>query len=413
MRMIVEAYSISNAAAVVSGATIEKKKVTVKDGLVSGENNAGFDVNLGGSSYVYPALINIHDHFRGNYLPRVGPPADKFYLNWGPWDNDLKASGLYKERSNITVEQMYFLSSYKNLFSGVTSAHDHFPHEINDPFIPRLPIRVIKEYTLEHECSSFDLKWGKGIAQEHQWAVERGWPFITHLEEGFDPESMDGVEILERLGCLDNHGVFIHCIGFSDSDIAKVAKAGASVSWCPASNMIMFNTTCKIRKFLAAGINVAIGTDSTHSGSVNTFAEMQYARELYRQMYGEDLSAKTIFQMVTVNPAKAFWMQDRIGTLDKGKSADILVLKATHDDPYEALARAHPEDIQLLTLEGVPILVEESLAGPFGEMLDSGYESVRIGGRKVYVRGAPATLYKAVRKAVGFAKKLDYLPFEP
>jgi len=207
--------------------------------------------------------------------------------------------------------------------------------------------------------------------------------------------------------------VFIHCIGFSDEDIDKVAKAGASVSWCPASNIIMFNVTCKIRKFLAAGINVAIGTDSTHSGSINLLSEMKYARKMYQQMYGEDLSAKTLFQMVTTNPAKAFWMQDRIGTLDEGKYADILVLKAVHDDPYETLAHAGPEDIRLLTMEGEPLLVEEALADPFRDILAKGYETVTIGNRKVFVRGKPAALYRDIRKAVGFAKKLDYLPFEP
>ena len=413
MRTTVGAYSIDNAAAIVSGTTVKRGELCIENGQISGRNGSGPKIDLNGSSFVFPALINIHDHFRGNYLPRVGPTGDNFYLNWGPWDNDLKASGIYKERANISVEQMYFLSSYKNLFSGVVTANDHFPHEINDPFIPQLPIRVIKEYTIEHECSSFDLKWGKGIEIEHKWAVERGWPFITHLEEGFDPESQAGVEILEKLGCLDNHDVFIHCIGFSDEDIAKVAKAGASVSWCPASNILMFNVTCKIRKFLAAGINVAIGTDSTHTGSVNLLAEMKYAREVYRKIYGEDLPAKTLFHMVTTNPAKAFWMQDRIGTLDEGKFADILVLNAIHEDPYEALTRAEPADIRLLTQEGVPLLVEEALAQPFQDILGKGYEKVKIGGRTVFVRGAPATLYKDVRKAIGFAKKLDYLPFEP
>ena len=413
MRTTVEAYSISNAAAVISGSTVERRKLNIEAKNLSGKNGTGPDLDLGGASYLYPALVNIHDHFRGNYVPRVGPSGDAFYLNWAPWDNDLKASPVYKERANITVEQMYFLSSYKNLLSGVATANDHFPHKINAPFLPRLPIRVIGEYTLEHECSSFDLKWGDGIEIEHKRAVERGWPFITHLEEGFDPESQDGVPILERLGCLDNHDVFIHCIGFSDEDIAKVAKAGASVSWCPASNMLMFNVTCKIRKFLKAGINVSLGTDSTHTGSANLLAEMKYARTVYRDMYGEELPAKILFQMVTINPAKAFWMQDRIGTLDSGKSADVLVLNAIHDDPYEALARAEPSDIRLLTLEGVPLLVEEALAKPFQERLAKGYEAIRMGGRKVFVRGNPASLYREVRKAIGFAKKLDYMPFEP
>ncbi|MDP3177089.1 MAG: amidohydrolase family protein, partial [Spirochaetaceae bacterium] len=232
------------------------------------------EVAVGRESFVYPALINVHDHLRGNYLPRVGPPPGSYYENWSYWDADLKSSAVFKERSAVTVAQMYLLGAYKNLFSGVATVNDHFPHELNSEHLQGLPIRAISEYCLAHECSSFELKWGDGLEIEHARAVERGWPFITHLEEGFDPESQDGVGILERAGCLDGRDLLVHCIGFSDEDIRKVKKAQSTVAWCPASNFFMFNVTCKIQKLLRAGVNVALGTDSTHTGSVNIMSEM-------------------------------------------------------------------------------------------------------------------------------------------
>lgn len=403
-------YTIKNADIASGDAVRRRASVSVRGTKLAKGSDTGQSFDLAGASFVYPALINIHDHFRGNYLPRVGPKDDKFYLNWAPWDADLKSSPVFDERSNITVEQMYFLSAYKNLFSGVGTANDHFPHEINGQYLPRLPIRAIEEYTLSHECSSFDLHWGEGIEIEHARAVERDWPYITHLEEGFDPESQDGIGILERLNCLDDHGVFIHCIGFSDEDIAKTARAGASISWCPASNFFMFNVTCKIRKMLKAGINVAIGTDSTATGSPNLLAEMKFAREVYRDMYGEELQAKTLFAMVTANPARAFRMSDRIGALEPGMNADILVLKARKDDAYENLASAAMEDIELLTVDGVPVLAEKR----FESLIPAGaeYEELSIGGRPMFCKGAPLTLYRGIREAVGFKKRLDYLPFD-
>ena len=186
---------------------------------------AKFDISSAdGDLFLYPALINVHDHLRGDYLPRVGPKPGNYYLNWAPWDNDLKSSEVYKERANITIEQSYFLGAYKNLFSGVVTVNDHFPHEFNEEFIPVLPIRVIQNYTLVHECSSYDLKWGEGIEAEHARAVKNNYPFITHLEEGFDEESQRGIEILEELHCLDDYDILIHCIGFSDEDIKKTKK---------------------------------------------------------------------------------------------------------------------------------------------------------------------------------------------
>jgi hypothetical protein len=410
----VDSYSLTGGI-VVTPHRIEKTAGlhVLKDTIASRPNTGAPIIDLGGTSYTYPALINVHDHLRGNYLPRVGPKPGMFYLNWLPWDNDLKASATYTERSNLSVENLYFLSAYKNLFSGVATVNDHFPHELNDELLPRLPVRAFREYCLAHECSSFDLKWGEGIEIEHERAKKLDWPFITHLEEGFDPESQDGVGVLERFGRLDDRCLLIHCIGFSEEDISKVAKAGASVSWCPASNIFMFNVTCKIKKLLAAGVNVAIGTDSTHTGSINLLAEMRYGRETYRKLYGEDLSAKIIVDMVTVNPARAFRLDDRLGSIEEGKSADLLVVKARQDDPYENLVDAAMNDIELLIIAGKPVYGEERFLDLLGGKLPTGYSIVKVSGRRMFVVGDPSSLYAEVRRKVGFKKVLDYLPFEP
>jgi len=371
-----------------------------------------FDVKFGDGFAAFPALINVHDHFNGNYLPKVGPPPGEYYINWSYWEKDLRAADVIKvERAKTTVEERYFLSAYKNIFSGVVTANDHFPHEYNEPFIPRLPMRVIRNYTLSHACSSFDLKWGDGFEIEHARARKSNFPFITHLEEGFDEETQKGIETLEEAGCLDEHTLMIHCIGFSDEDILKVKKAGASVAWCANSNIFMFNVTCKIKKMLEAGINVAIGTDSTATGSVNLLEEMRFGRETYRKMYQEDLPAKTIVNMVTVNPAKAFRMQRETGSLVEGKLADILVVRQRREDPWESLVDARGEDIALLVQDGAPILgdvaYEELFAGR-----GVPYTKVSVRGRQMLVKGDPAGLMERVRMAVGFHKVLDFIPLD-
>ncbi len=371
-----------------------------------------FDIHLGDGYAAFPALINIHDHFNGNYLPRVGPPPGEFYLKWLDWEKDLKNSDLVKvERAKTTTEDRYFLSAYKNLFSGVVTANDHFPHEWNEPFIPRLPMRVIRNYTLAHESSSYDLKWGEGIEIEHARAVKSNFPFITHLEEGFDEESQRGIDILEELGCLDDHTVLIHCIGFSDEDIQKVRKAGAHIAWCPASNVFMFNVTMKVRKMVEAGVNVGLGTDSTATGSINILEEMRFARQTYRRMYGEELPAKTIVNMVTVNPAKAFRMQKETGSLAEGKLADVLVMRQRSDDPWESLVAMKMEDIELLLQDGSPIYGDARHEELFAARAVT-YSKVSVQGRQMLVKGDPVGLMEKVRKAVGFRKVLDFIPLD-
>jgi len=401
-----------------SGSTVVSPEHIIRDGRVKIEKNrirsltdtSKFNVEMESGMLCFPALINVHDHLRGDYLPRIGPQNGDYYLNWSYWERDLRRSAVVAERAKISVEQMYMLSAYKNLFSGVGTVNDHFPHEFNEPLIPMLPIRVINNYTLAHECSSYDLNWGDGIEIEHRRAVERGYPFITHLEEGFDEESQSGVDILEKLGCLDKHDVFIHCIGFSDYDIERVRNAGASVAWCPASNIFMFNVTCKIRKMMVQGINTCIGTDSTATGSVNLLEEIRFAREVYRSMYGEELDARTLVKMVTVNPARAFWMLDKIGSVEAGKYADLLFIRPRTDDPWEALVSTRMEDIALLIQEGDPIYGDGRYEKLFRHR-GCEYTIIDVQGRRMCVKGDPGGLLERVRQAVGFKKVLDYLPF--
>jgi cytosine/adenosine deaminase-related metal-dependent hydrolase len=405
-------YVLANGVIVSPGKKIHTGNLGIKgEKIVSPDGIAKIDLKK--KSFVYPSLINTHDHLQGNYRPPVGPKKGSYYLTWLPWDNDLKASETFKERSQLTREDLYALSGYKCLFSGVTTVNDHFPHKFNSQILPTLPIRAIQEYCIEHECSSYDLKWGDGVEIEHNRAKENNFPFITHLSEGFDNEAMHSIEKLEKLNVLDDHCLFVHCIAFSDEDIKKVAKAGASVSWCGFSNMFMFNVTAKVRKMIKAGVNVTIGTDSSASGSANLLEEIKYDRELYQKLYGEDLPAQKIFEMVTINAAKAFRMNDRTGSLEEGKLGDIIVLKAKNDDPYENFVNANMKDIELLVLAGNPIYGEMRFLNIFNGTLPAGYTQIKVGNREMFVKGDPAGLYKEVRKKIGFEKKLDYLPFEP
>jgi len=164
---------------------------------------------------------------------------------------------------------------------------------------------------------------------------------------------------------------------------------------------------------IKAGVNVTIGTDSSATGSANLLAEIKYDRELYRKLYGEDLPAKKIFEMVTINSAKAFWMQEKTGSLDEGKLGDILVLKAKNDCPYENLVNAGMKDIELLVLAGTPIYGDTRFLDIFKGSIPNGYTQIKVGSKTMFVKGDPAGLYNQVREKIGFKKKLDYLPFEP
>jgi hypothetical protein len=173
----------------------------------------------------------------------------------------------------------------------------------------------------------------------------------------------------------------------------------------------MFNVTCKIKKILESGVNCSLGTDSTHTGSINLFEEIRFGREVYRKMFGEDLSSRRIFDMVTINPARAFRMEKKIGSIGRGRMADLFVLRSRGLEAYEALIRAQIEDIELLTLEGVPIYGSEEYKDFFG-LKNGKYTDIQIRGKRKFVKGDPLNLLRRIREKVGYKKILDFIPLD-
>ncbi len=409
---MLETYSLKGNAVITPQKIINKGMIKINNKNIENiGSKADHHIDLPKDTFIFPALINVHDHLRGDYLPKIGPQPGTCYMKCYDWEKDLRVSSVVKERSKISEEDCYFLGAYKNLFSGVATVQDHYPHKINNLYIPHLPIRVIMKYAIHHEASSHSLVWGDGIKVEHTKAKKLNYPFIVHLEEGFDSDYQAGVELLEKYLAFDNHNVNIHCIGFSDQDVKKTKTAGCSVVWCPASNIFMYNLTCKIKKMMSAGINISLGTDSTATGSVNLLEEMRFARKIYRKMYGKDLAAQKLIDMVTINPARALKMQNDIGTLESQKYADILVIKASHDDPYEALINTDINDIILLTLEGKPIYGLPDLEELF-TLQDTSYTKVSVKGQDMLVKGDPVKLLHNIQKAVGYKKILDFIPLD-
>jgi 5-methylthioadenosine/S-adenosylhomocysteine deaminase len=98
--------------------------------------------------------------------------------------------------------------------SGVTTVSDHIPHFVGDPFYDILPMKAIKDFALAHSVAPFALAWGDGINEEYQKAIKKDIPFITHIAEGFDAETVNDLRAIEKAGGLGENSVFVHGIAY-------------------------------------------------------------------------------------------------------------------------------------------------------------------------------------------------------
>jgi cytosine/adenosine deaminase-related metal-dependent hydrolase len=171
----------------------------------------------------------------------------------------------------------------------------------------------------------------------------------------------------------------------------------------------MFDRTAKVKELLHAGVNMSIGTDSPATGELNILCEVRFAKKVYREMYGDELDNKTIVEMITSNPAKAFRVQDRLGSLEQEKIGDLLIINGDREKPYDSLVRAELKDIALVFSEGVPLYGDDKFEEIFKDF-NIKYSKISIEGKTKLIIGDPKGLMEKVRKNVGFNKELPFLP---
>ena len=134
---------------------------------------------------------------------------------------------------------------------------------------------------------------------------------------------------LDHYGILGERTLIAHCVWLTDDEIKRVADTGTSIAHCPISNAKLASGVARVPEMLAAGITVGLGTDGpVCNNSLSLFEEMKFASLIQKatRLDATVLPADQILRMATINGARALGLGDRIGSLEVGKQADLLLL---------------------------------------------------------------------------------------
>lgn len=167
-----------------------------------------------------------------------------------------------------------------------------------------------------------------------QYATELDIPIHMHLHETTDmvaasveQHGMRPMQRLAELGLLGPDFIAVHMTQLEDAEIALAAELQLSVVHCPESNLKLASGFCPVARLLEAGINVALGTDSAASNNdLDLWSEMRTAALLAKGVAADATAvpASTALHMATLGGARALGLEDEIGSLEKGKSADFI-----------------------------------------------------------------------------------------
>lgn len=169
------------------------------------------------------------------------------------------------------------------------------------------------------------------------YAEQLGLGIHTHLHEtaGEIAQSLEqyGIRPMQRLaelGVLGPGLVAAHCVHVDEQEMDLLAEYGCHVAHCQTSNLKLASGIAPIASMKQRGVSVGIGTDGAASNNrLDVFAEMRLAALLAKGSTGNAaaLPAKTVLQMATLDAARALGLDDRIGSIEIGKYADLTAVR--------------------------------------------------------------------------------------
>ena len=132
-----------------------------------------------------------------------------------------------------------------------------------------------------------------------------------------------------RLGVLSARPLLAYCVEVTERDIERIAANGARIAHCPKSNAKFGHGFAPFERFLDAGIAVGLGSDSVASNNLcDILEESRFASLVARNRPGSErfIGPGEMLRAATLGGAEALGLEDRIGSLEPGKKADLAVI---------------------------------------------------------------------------------------
>jgi 5-methylthioadenosine/S-adenosylhomocysteine deaminase len=163
-------------------------------------------------------------------------------------------------------------------------------------------------------------------------------PLLIHLsetkrenDETIAKRGKTPAAALDSLGIFSGRTLAAHAVWVDDADLKILRERNVGVAHCPSSNMKLASGTAPVTKMLALNLAVGLGTDGPagSNNDLNLFEEMDLASKLQKLVTSnpEAVPARAALEMATIRGARALGLEKEIGSLEKGKRADIIMVR--------------------------------------------------------------------------------------
>src|SRR5712691_22021 len=352
---------------------IENGGIAIKDGrIVAVDTAALMDLNYGArqvieaqGKVVIPGLINGHTHVPMTLFRGIADDLD--LQEW------LTKYIFPAEAKNVTEEFVRVgtrLGLAEMLRGGTTTYCDmyYFEDAIADETSKAGMRAVLGETVIDFAVAdnktnaeamtyveSFVKKWQGNalivpaiaphapytVSEEHLKAVRAfsdraGAPIVTHISEtkrevddSIKAKGASPIDYLNRIGFLNNRVIAAHVVWPSEEELGLLKKLGVGIVHNPQSNMKLASGVAPVPEMLKNDLPVGLGTDGAASNNdLNLWEEIDTAAKLHKLISRDPkvVNAEEAFEMATIRGARALHLEKEIGSIEKGKRADLVIV---------------------------------------------------------------------------------------
>jgi hypothetical protein len=180
-----------------------------------------------------------------------------------------------------------------------------------------------------------------------------------------------------------------------------MAKTDTALVWSPRSNIRLYGDTAAVTLAAQLGVQIALGTDWTASGSMNMLRELQCADSLNQNYFGKFFTDEQLWLMVTRNAAQSVNFDDVIGTLRQGTAADVAIFNGATNKDHRAVIAAGPQDVVLVLRSGKPLYGDSAVISGLTD--PSACDTVQVcgSGKLLCIMGEVGKTYPELMTAAG------------
>jgi len=231
-------------------------------------------------------------------------------------------------------------------------------------FAPRFVVSCTEELLIKVR----DLAREYDVSVHTHASENRGEIELVQKDRG-----MRNITYLHKLGLTGKKLILAHCIWLDDEEMKILSDTGTHIAHCPNSNMKLASGIAKIPELLEMGANVSIGADGAPcNNNLDMFKEMSSAALIQkaRLLSPTVMPAYKVFEMATLNGARALGMEDKLGSLEVGKKADIVIvnLDNLHSTPSvevdvisQLVYAAKGSDVETTIIDGKIVMENKKL----------------------------------------------------